>query len=168
MLVGVGVGACALTAGILMGYRIYNHIEQGDTKIAKPMPKWREKKPQPASESLINTEEVKPTMKPTQEDADFDEMMNEAEYGEQVATLEKLGMHELADDTIAVGVEEGDSSEGNLGKRATNPTEDVESPPSRSPKSLPRCDTCGKLAKHQPANDGNYYCKAHAPEELLQ
>ena len=31
----------------------------------------------------------------------------------------------------------------------------------------PRCATCNKLAKSQPANDGKHYCKTHAPEELL-
>ena len=100
-------------------------------------------------------------MKVTQEDSDFDELMNEEEYGEQVATLEKLGMHELADDTIAVGVEGEDSSVESPGAASgDSPPQNLNSPP--------RCDTCGKLAKHQPANDGKFYCKSHAPEELLE
>ena len=31
-------------------------------------------------------------------------------------------------------------------------------------KVLPRCVECNKLARHEPAGDGKYYCKSHLPE----
>ena len=41
-------------------------------------------------------------------------------------------------------------------------------PLSKASYSPPRCAVCNRLAKRVIANDGKYYCKTHAPPELLE